>query len=319
MPSRLLAALVCAVALWAARPAPLTAQSDLDRLMESVLARRDDNWKKLQQYVLDEREAFDITGPGGVPVYGFRREYTWFIRDGIFVRSPLRADGVAVPEGDRRRMEDAWLGREQRREERRRRTAEREAAGEPAGEDRNTVTLGAQGLDVNLADVLGQSGEPRFVSAAYFLRFRFEPGRYALVGREQVDGRDALKIEYYPVAGLFGSGRARPNKRVRDRDDEIEEKMNKVSLVTLWVDRAAPQILQYTFDDIDMDFLPGRSLVRIDDVKATMRMGQPFAGVWLPSAVDMRFRMTLAVGGVDASYRVEYHDYRLAEVSYRIK
>ena len=56
--------------------------------MEKVLARRDDNWKKLQQYVLEEEEKFDLTGPGGFPLWGMRREYTWFIRQGIFVRSP---------------------------------------------------------------------------------------------------------------------------------------------------------------------------------------------------------------------------------------
>ena len=57
--------------------------------MERVLARRDENWKKLQQYVLDERETLDLTGPGGARLYGFRRDYSWFMRDGIFVRSPL--------------------------------------------------------------------------------------------------------------------------------------------------------------------------------------------------------------------------------------
>ena len=59
---------------------------DLDAFMAKVLARRDDNWKKLQQYVLEEREAFDLTGPGGLPLYGMRREYSWFIRNGVFVR-----------------------------------------------------------------------------------------------------------------------------------------------------------------------------------------------------------------------------------------
>ena len=32
------------------------AESDLDAFMQQVLAHRDDNWKKLQQYILDERE-----------------------------------------------------------------------------------------------------------------------------------------------------------------------------------------------------------------------------------------------------------------------
>lgn len=319
MPARFLAALLCALAVSAAGPSAGQAQSDLDRFMERVLARRDDNWKKLQQYVLSEREALDLTGPGGVPLYGFRRDYSWFIRTGIFVRSPLKVDGVTVSEADRRKAEEEWLRRETRREERRKRRQDADPDQPPAPQDRDSITLGPQGLDVNMADVLGQTGEPQFVSAAYFLRFRFEQGRYALAGRELVDGRQALKIEYYPVTGLFKEGRSRPNKKARDREDEIEEKMNKVSMVTLWVDPATHQILQYTFDDIDMDFFPGRALVRLDDLKATMRMGQAFPDVWLPKNIDMRFQMTLAVGSVDASYRVEYHDYKLADVTYRIK
>ena len=46
-------------------------------------ARRDDNWQKLRQYVLDERETLEVTGPGGVRLFGFRRDYSWFIRQGI--------------------------------------------------------------------------------------------------------------------------------------------------------------------------------------------------------------------------------------------
>src|SRR5881296_3596551 len=64
------------------------AQTDLDAFMKQVLARRDDNWKKLQQYVLDERETVQVQGPGRVPLWGERRDYTWYIRDGFFVRSP---------------------------------------------------------------------------------------------------------------------------------------------------------------------------------------------------------------------------------------
>src|SRR6185295_6506226 len=91
---------VCAVAVCSTAGAARTAQTapagttDLDAFMARVLLRRDDNWKKLQQYVLDERETFQILGPGGAPIYGWRREYTWFPRDGLFIRSPLRVDGV---------------------------------------------------------------------------------------------------------------------------------------------------------------------------------------------------------------------------------
>ena len=47
------------------------AQSDLDTLMGSVLLKRDENWKKLQQYVLEERESMEVTALDGRRIYGF--------------------------------------------------------------------------------------------------------------------------------------------------------------------------------------------------------------------------------------------------------
>ena len=70
--------------------------SDLDGLMQKVLARRDENWKKLQQYILDEDERVEVRGPSNLPVWGEKREYSWFIQDGYFIRSPIKADGVEV-------------------------------------------------------------------------------------------------------------------------------------------------------------------------------------------------------------------------------
>ncbi|HVG83453.1 MAG TPA: hypothetical protein VM820_03010 [Vicinamibacterales bacterium] len=318
---------------------PSAQPNDLDRLMEQVLARRDENWKKLQQYLLDERETFDLTGPGGARLYGFRRDYSWFMQEGIFVRSPVRADGVTLSESARRKAEADWIRHERRREQRRVERA-KEAAASAADPSASAavqpdspspsassaarpdppapVASSESAPDLPAPSAALVSAEPAFVSYAYFLRFRFEPNHYALVGRESLDGRAVLRIEYYP-SELFREGRTRPNRRVRDRDEEIEDKMNKVSLVTLWVDPEAHQILQYTFDDIDMDFLPGRSIARVDDVRATMRMGQPFPDVWLPKDIEMHFRMALAVGPVDARYRVEYHDYRQADVTYKIR
>jgi hypothetical protein len=308
------------------------AQSDLDAFMEKVLARRDDNWKKLQQYVLEEKEAFDLTGPGRFPLWGMRREYSWFIRDGIFIRSPLTADGVKLSEADRRKAETDWLRRQKNREENERRRAEKRAKGEEVEPSSTSIAIGPGRVDVsssddkdpgtpvtNTEDMLKQVREPQFVSSAYFLKFRFEQGHYALAGREKVGDVDALKIEYYPESGLFKDGRTKPDKKVKDKDDRIEEKMNKVSMVTLWVDPSTYQILQYTFDNIDMDFFPGRSLVRVDDLQATMQMAQAFPNVWLPRSIEMRFGMMLAVGAVDATYRVDYLNYKEAAVTYKIK
>jgi hypothetical protein len=58
----LLKKLLLAVAL-AGATVPVTAQSDLDAFMSRVLARRDENWKKMQQYILDEQERLQVTGP----------------------------------------------------------------------------------------------------------------------------------------------------------------------------------------------------------------------------------------------------------------
>jgi len=270
--------LLLAIALTAGLGVPSGAQTDLDDLMARVLAQRDESWKKMQQYVLDELETFQLLGPSRTAIYGFRRDYTWFLRDGIFIRSPLRADGVAIDENERRRAEDDWVKTQREKKE----------------------------------------TEPGFVSAAYFLKFKFDPGQYALVGHESLDGRDVLRIEYYPTK-LFSEGRARPNKKLRRRDEAIDEKMNKSALVTLWVDPAKNQILRYEFDNIDMDFLPGRSIVRFDDLKASMRMGQMFPDVWLPHTIEVRFGATLATGRVDGRYEVDYHDYKLADVRTRVR
>ncbi len=293
-----------------------SAQSDLDAFMGTVLARRDDNWKKMQQYILDEEERLQITGPDGSRLYGFGRDYTWFIRDGVFVRSPIKFNGVGIAEADRAQAERRWIARERAREKR---AQERAASGDTSTGERS-VTVSPQGIEVSSdsGDVLAQTLEPRFVSAAYFLRFKFDPGHYALAGREQLDGRDVLRIEYYP-SKLFTDGRSRPNRRVRERDDQVEEKMNKVSLVTLWIDAKAHQILQYTFDNIDMDFLPGRSLVRMDEMKASMKMIEPFPGIWLPGTIEMRFGLMMAIGPLTASYDTRYQGYRVAEVTSKIR
>ena len=332
MLTRPLLALLCLGFLASSLPASVLAQSDLDAFMEKVLARRDDNWKKLQQYVLEEEEKFDLTGPGGFPLWGMRREYQWFIRQGIFVRSPVVADGVKLSESDRKKAEEQWLRRQRNRDEHEKRRAEQRAKGEEVDKPSTSVAITPTGVVVsssddersgppitNTDDMLKQVREPQFVSSAYFLKFRFEKGHYALAGREKIGDIQALKIEYYPEAGLFKDGRSKPDKKVKDEDDRIEEKMNKASMVTLWIDPAAHQILQYTFDDVDWDFFPGRSLVRIGDVKATMQMGQAFPNVWLPKSIEMHFEMMLAVGAVDATYRVDYLNYKEAAVTYKIK
>ena len=94
--------------------------NELDRFMQRVLAQRERNAAARLEYVLDEQSRLRVTGPGGVALWGFRGEYTWYARDGVFVRSPVRIDGVVIDEARRWEYEADWLQREQRRSERRR-------------------------------------------------------------------------------------------------------------------------------------------------------------------------------------------------------
>ncbi len=304
-------------------PAPKS--TDLDAFMARALQRREVDRKTLGDYVLDEIETFEILGPGGAPINRFKREYTWYVRDGIHVRSPLKYDGVPIPESDRRAYEQRWINSET---ERRKHRSEREA--ESAKEGKTP--------DFRLRPV----NEPRFVSESYFLDFKFEAGNYYLVGREKLDAQEVLRIDYLPTH-LFDDNnedqeirdkqhpeqkesreKAKNDRSAREKEREdrieqdIERKMNKTAQVTLWVDPANHQIVKYTFANVWMDFLPAAWLVRVDDLHASMEMGQPFQGVWLPRNIAIHAGITLANGSYEAAYRRDFSRYRKADVSSRV-
>jgi hypothetical protein len=281
----------------------VSAQTDLDAFMQQAMERRDDNWKKLQQYILDEREQIELRAPAHAALWGERRDYTWFIRDGYFVRSPLKVNGADVGEADRRKYEEDYLRRVQRRERR-----DQQAPAPPDGADASPRDLDA---------LIRQTRQPQFITSAYFLRFKFEEGHYALVGHETLDGRDVLRVEYYP-AKLFSDGRGRRRDRAGRGsavDAEVTRLINKGSRVTLWIEPHSHQIVQYTFDNIALDFFPAQWLASITGFHASMTMGQPFPDVWLPRGLDVQLGLMLAVGAFDVHYSLDYHDYRRAEIS----
>ena len=336
------AALLAGVSLLRSPIAPdIAAQSDLDAFMQQVVARRDDNWKKLQQYILDEREEIEVRGPAHISLWGERREYTWYIRDGFFVRSPLKVNGVAIGEADRRKYEAEYLQRVKQRDERRAdliRSAQRTStsAGQPQDTPNPETPLPEAPTDV--AGLIRQSRQPEFISSAYFLRFKFDAGTYALVGRERLENREVLRIEYYPT-NLFSKPRERRGgqdgrggqerregkggREAQAREDQENEQflrlMNKVALVTLWIEPASHQIVKYTYDNVALDFLPAQWLVHVDDVRASMTMGQPFPDVWLPRSLEMNAGLTFALGHVDFRVALDYHDYRQADAAVRIR
>src|SRR5205085_5352474 len=129
-------------------------------------------------------------------------------------------------------------------------------------------------------------------------------------GSDTIHGRELLPVEYYPERMFGGSDRRRSGRETsakdRARDQEFRRLMNKVALVTLWVEPTAKQIVKYTFDNVGFDFLPGQWLVHVSDLKATMSVGQPFPDVWLPTNLQIDIAMTAAIGQFDVRYGLDY-------------
>lgn len=349
-----------------AAPAPPVA--DLDAFMARVLERRSENWKTLHDYILSERESFQVLGPGDVRLVGQRRDFNWFIREGFLVRSPVRANGAPIGEHDRQTFEAAWLANEKAREARARQQRDARAkekrergagtmdaaAGAATDAAEAAVAEELRGLEPlpERETVSMVGGEPRFISEAYFMKFRFEPGNYYFAGRDTLDGRPVVKVEYYPSRLFDDENRERrektevridaaagevsvrqaegdpPSRKQRaadtgggddDLDREIEAAMNKVTLVTMWIDPQEHQIVKYTLDNADWGFLPGRAIIRVDEARASMTMGRHFDSVWLPDSIAFRFAATFASGSYTMLYSREFHDYRKGEVSARIR
>ena len=343
-------ALWCAVSLTgvsalaqepAPRPpaAPAAQANDLDAFMEKVLARRDVNRRTLDQYVLDETESFEILGPGRWPLHRTRRDYTWYVRDGMHVRSPVRFNGVRVGDEARDKYETNWIQRERGRQERRAKKENGKDKDEEKVREPGEIAITAEGVQISTGGPAVT--EPRFVSEAYFMDFKFEPGNYYLAGREQLEGQQVVKVEYYPTK-MFGDSDedrkerqekeksaekppadARKSQKEREKEkafeQDIERRMNKTALITLWIDPREHQIVKYTFDNVWLDFLPAGWLVKIDDIRASMTMGQPFPGVWLPRAINIHAGVTLANGSFEASAERTFNEYRLAEVSTKMR
>ena len=436
--------------------------------MERVIDNRDASWRRLGDFILRETETLAFEGPRGIPLAGFRREYVWYVRDDVVVRSPVRFDGVDIDEETRREYEADWLRQERRRRGRRdtrrrilsRRDTERNVAiaierswgatvsealrervaadADLVGDDLAAITLNtgailedlggvavvgfaetvthtrdlfvmldtdrltasevgralrgplarlvdridlvppedlapfvelvqlgehfeldardlvpsveraAQRLEVRGLDevvitlngirtrlvarateaqtagapddagdtILTDSArlEPRFISESYFMEFTFEPGNYYFVGRDTIAGREVVQIEYYPT-DLFDDG---PDANDSESDKRLARGFNKTTLVTLWIDPEAYQIVRYTVDNTGLDFLPGRWLIRVDGLEASMEMGQPIHDVWLPTRVTVSGRATMALGDFDVTFIREFFDHREAQTGGRL-
>ncbi len=154
-----------ALAVSGAARAQETVDNELDRFMARVLERRDENAAARLRYVLDERSQVRVTGPDGAAIWAFRGEYTWYARDGVFVRSPVRIDGVTIDEAQRREYEADWL-RQERRRAQRRREERRSPARASLRSTRENVRLAVERLwggriEGDLLDAIVENAEAR--------------------------------------------------------------------------------------------------------------------------------------------------------------
>lgn len=271
------------LATWVLIAAPAAAQlpagpGEVDVFMARVLENRD-SWRSLGDFVFREIEEFELEAPSLVRFSGFRREYAWYVHDELAVRSPVRFDGVEIGETRRRRSEDEWIGEEE----------ERRAGGEP------------------------EDLEPRFINDFYyFLEWAAEPdARHYLAGRETLAGREVLRIESYPP------GTCCDDPGDDDEEERIERAFERTSFITLWVDPELRQIVKYAFHNPGPDFLPGRWLLRVEELDAALEM-TPVGDVWMPSSMTFSGRLTTALGESRVRLRRAFLDYREAEVRTRV-
>ncbi len=289
-------------------------ENELDRFMVRVLEQQERNVASRLEYVLDEQAEVRFTWPDRE--FLFQGDFTWYAREGVFVRSPIRLDGVPIGAEERRAYEAKWLEREQERRTRRAQAGEGDAGESVAADDALMMHFMLGGFAAETAQVASDLSDdeeeivgPSFVADAYaFVDVLFESGNYYLVGREVWDGHDVLRIEYYPGRLAPYSG----DDAESVRDAEVDSELSKVLLVTQWVDPVQHQIVRYSFDNLGFLFLPGRWLFRLEDVTASMSMRQPFSGVWLPAQIEIRAVVRLATGRYELRLARTFANYREA-------
>ncbi len=248
-------------------------EGDIDAFMQKVLERREINWDQLYNHVFSEAERLRIGGLEIAAMESFERDYTWYVRDGYLVRSPWKVDGVEIADEAREEEELDWI--------------EDIKQGEMDGESRGRIERDS------------------------FFDFEFEPGNYFFAGREVFEGREVVKIEYYPT-NLFSDG---DDERREGGDEDFDEEefehmFDKTSLVTMLVLPEEYQIVKWTFENVGFEFLPGRWLVRIDELYASMIMDEPIEGVWLPRKIWAAGVASTAAFELTVEYSRDFSDYK---------
>jgi hypothetical protein len=156
------------------------------------------------------------------------------------------------------------------------------------------------------------------VNREEFFTFKFQPGRYLFGGMQDYEGKKVALVEYYPPIieeSRTGSGKSdRKEKEEEEKYGRMFEKTLRVSMLILPEEH---QIVKFTFDNVGLEFLPARWLVRIDDLKASMVMDKPLGDVWLPKQIFAGGSISTANGTLSVKYSREFFDYSKTDVKVR--
>ena len=335
------------------REAPATqGHNEVDRLMKRVFDSRDATWQQLGDFILRETYTFEPEAPAGIPISGFRREYEWYVSDGVAVRSPVRFDGVDIDEERRRDYEEEWLREEQRR--RRRRDSRPRTVTQLDREDAVATAI-EQSWSAQVSEPLAslvdgtELARPDELARLDELRRRLETGSgveetgdggdmdgTVLLDTNRLEPRFVVESSYFwhqftfePGSYYFAGRDTVAGREVlrieyyptdsfdEEYDAKINRGFNKTSTITFWIDPEAHQIVRHTLDNSGLDFLPLRWLLRVDGLEASTEMA-PVGDVWLPSRVTASGSVTTALGEFQVSFTTEFFDYREAETSSRL-
>ena len=147
-----------------------------------------------------------------------------------------------------------------------------------------------------------------------FFGFKFAPGRYLYAGEQQFEGRKAVVVEYYPQM----NNEDKNNKKNKKNTDKFDGLFEKSFLVTMLISPEEYQILKITFDNVGLEFLPIRWLVRLNDIKASMIMDKPKGDIWLPREVSLYGSVSTADMDLSLNYSREFHSYTKSDVKVKL-
>jgi hypothetical protein len=143
-----------------------------------------------------------------------------------------------------------------------------------------------------------------------FFGFDFKKGEFLYAGKKEYKGQEVTVIEFYPE-GTFKEG---DDKGKENLDVKIERGLDKSMMAILYVIPEEHQIVRMELGNIDFGFLPGKWLVRIDEIGAAITMAKQYGKVWLPEEIGAAGKAVTAYGDLYVRYTRRFYDYRQAQV-----